>query len=76
MYVLPTYIAGTRDHNETLVRCFAAFFLRIPFRRGSGEMHGWVGTVRVDVVVSCVFAHVDEGSRTERSREDGDLGWH
>lgn len=65
MYLLPTYIAGTRDHNETLVRCFAAFFLRIPFRRGPGEMHGWVCAVRVDVVVSCVFAHVDEGSRTE-----------
>lgn len=62
--MLPTYIAGTRDHNETLVRCFGAFLLCIPFRRGSSEVHGWVRTVRVDVVVACVFAHVDEGLRT------------
>lgn len=63
--MLPTYVAGTRDHNETLVRCFGAFFLCVPFCRGSGEVHRWVCTIRIDVVVPGVFAHIDEGLRTE-----------
>ena len=61
MHMLPTYIAGARDHDVALVRSFGALFLRIALCRGSGKVHGWVRTVRVDVVVPCVFAHVEEG---------------
>ena len=65
--MLSTYVASTRDHNETLVGCFAAFFLYIPFRGGSGEVHSRVGTVGVDVVVARVFAHLDQGFWVERT---------
>ncbi len=61
--MLSTYVAGTRDHDETFVRCFAALFLCVPFRRGSGEVHGWVCAIRIDVIISCVFAHLEEGSQ-------------
>ena len=67
--MLSTYVAGTRDHNETLVRCFGAFFLCISFRRGSSEVHSWVCTVRVDVIVACIFAHNGESSPTEEGSQ-------
>ena len=67
--MLPTYIAGTRHHNEALVRCFVALFLGVPLQRGSGEVHSWIGAIRIDVVVSRVFAHLERGSLTE-GRED------
>ena len=69
MYVLSTYCAGTRDDNETLVRCFGAFLLCIPFERGSGKVHGWICAIRIDVVVSCVFAHREGDSLTEGGPE-------
>ena len=63
--MLPTDIARTRDHNESLVRCFGAFFLCISFQRGPGEVHCRVGAIRVHVVVSRVFTHLAGGSLTE-----------
>ena len=29
-------------------------------------MHSWIGAVRVDVVISCVFAHLEGGSPTDK----------
>ena len=72
MHVLPTYIAGTRDHNETLVRCFVALFLGIPLQRGSGEVHSWIGAIRIDVIVSRVFAHLERGSLKEEGGPESD----
>lgn len=69
--MLSTYVAGTRHHDETLVRCLLALLLCIPFRRCSGEVHSWVCAIRVDVIVSCVFAHL--GSQTGEGGQDGDL---
>ena len=72
MHLLPTYIAGTRHHNEPLVRCFVALFLGIPLQRGSRKVHSWIGAIRIDVVVSRVFAHLERGSRTEKEGPESD----
>ena len=65
VYVLSTYVAGTGDHNKTFVRCLGAFLLWIPFERGSGEMHRGIGAIRIDVIISCVFAHREADPLTE-----------
>ena len=72
---LSTYTAGTRHHNETLMRCFGAFLLGIPFQRGSREVHGWVRAIRVDVIVPCVFAHVEDSLTKEGRMRIRSMTW-
>lgn len=55
--LLSTYGARARSDNVALMRCFGTSSPWVSFDRGPYEMHAWVGTIRVDVITSGVFAH-------------------
>ena len=57
--VLPAHLARAGDNNKSLMGGFGTFGPRVSFNRCSGEMETRVGTIRIDVVASCVFAHGD-----------------